>query len=299
MAVIFGIQTKGLVSKLSGAEDELLISLENSIKSHKSNLESIRLVLINLNQISANLEVCEKHGLEFPEDLDALKSKIEALQNSQNKQDYLFYLFELIQAVEEWITRIGSATIFGRKRKSSLFNKVLEKAREEITLSFTVLLEELRSNLKAFRKSIQAAKATTPPVSIPPKLNNKTTETVASNPVSELRSSIKDFLTGLRQLSNDEIQAQMQWLNLVEEEIHNAKSRCLEVDRDFFSHWATEMKKSDLLEALLDNYDQKIYQTNQRNDLSEDEKLKRVKLWKTLQQFEIQRLKEVQENLED
>ena len=60
---------------------------------------------------------------------------------------------------------------------------------------------------------------------------------------NNLRELIREFLTHLHRLPNSEIQTHLKWLNLVEEEVQSAKARCLEVDRDFFSQWATEMKK--------------------------------------------------------
>ena len=311
MAKIFGIQSKGLVSKLSDSEEAHLLRLQDSLQTIPVGAESLKISLLNLSVMASDFELMETHRIELPDDLQSLRFKIEALQSAVSPQDHLFRIFELIQSLEDWTIQFDSPRVFGKQRKSSLLNKILEQIREEFLLKMTSLLEELRENLKTLRQS--GKRLDQKPTEKPQQEQGvlQQIKDVIAKPESDLiipnkkvhknnlRELIREFLTHLHQLPNSEIQSHLKWLNLVEEEVQSAKARCLEVDRDFFSHWATEMKKSDLLEALLDSYDQKIYQTNQRNDLSEDEKLKRVKLWKTLQQFEVERLKGVQENLED
>ena len=311
MAKIFGIQTKGFVSKLTDSEEAHLLRLQDSLQTIPVGAESLRMSLLNLSVMASDFELMETHRLELPDDLQSLRFKIEAMQAAVSPQDHLFRIFELIQSLEDWTIQFDSPRVFGKHRKSSLLNKILEQIREEFLLKMTSLLEELRDNLKTLRQT--AKKLDQKPVEQSCEVDNSSgvikelisksdLDLVIDNKKTQrnnLRELIREFLTHLHRLPNSEIQTHLKWLNLVEEEVQSAKARCLEVDRDFFSQWATEMKKSDLLEALLDSYDQKIYQTTQRTDLSDDEKLKRVKLWKTLQQFEIERLKGVQENLED
>ena len=311
MAKIFGIQSRGLVSKLSDSEEAHLLRLQDSLQTIPVGTESLRLSLLNLSLMSSDFELMENQRVELPDDLQSLGFKIEAIQKAQSPQDHLFCIFELIQSLEDWSIQFDSPAVFGKHRKSSLFNKILEQVREELLIKMLAVLKELKETLKSLRHSVKKQDQT------PPKRSNKKMDLMkpmmdlipksSSNEVTQtkqiqrnnLRELIREFLTHLHQLPNSEIQIHLKWLNLVEEEVQSAKARCLEVDRSFFSQWATEMKKSDLLEALLDSYDQKIYQTKERHDLSDEEKSKRVKLWKTLQKFEIERLKGVQENFED
>ena len=311
MAKIFGIQSRGLVKKLTDSEEAHLLRLQDSLQTIPVGTESLRLSLLNLSLMGSDFELMENQRVELPEDLQSLGFKIEAMQKAQNPQDHLFCVFELIQSLEDWSIQFDSPIVFGKQRKSSLFNKILEQVREEFLLKMVSVLEELKDNLKSLRQSVKKQEKTVPkrsskkmsllqPITdlIPKSFSNEVTQT-KNIQKNNLRELIREFLTHLHQLPNSEIQTHLKWLNLVEEEVQSAKARCLEVDRSFFSQWATEMKKSDLLEALLDSYDQKIYQTKERNDLNDDEKDKRVKLWKSLQRFEIERLKGVQENLED
>ena len=311
MAKIFGIESKGLVNKLNDSEEAHLLRLQDSLQTIPVGVESLRMSLLNLSIMASDFELMETHRLELPNELQSLRLKIEAMQAAVSPQDHLFCIFELIQSLEDWTMQFDSPIVFGKHRKSSLLNKILEQIREEFLMKMTNLLEELRGQLKTLRQSIKSLEQKS---EFKPEHNKDTVQEIkivipepkskqiVHNPKAQktnLRELIREFLTHLHQLPNSEIQTHLKWLNLVEEEVQNAKARCLEVDRDFFSQWATEMQKSDLLEALLDSYDQKIYQTSQRTDLNEDEKRKRVKLWKTLQQFEIERLKGIQENLED
>ena len=311
MAKIFGIQSRGLVKKLTDSEEAHLLRLQDSLQTIPVGTESLRLSLLNLSLMGSDFELMENQRVELPEDLQSLGFKIESMQKAQNPQDHLFRIFELIQSLEDWSIQFDSPVVFGRQRKSSLFNKILEQVREEFLLKMLAVLEELKDNLKSLRQSVKKQEESTPkrsgkkmsllqPITdlIPKSFSNELTQTKKTQK-NNLRELIREFLTHLHQLPNSEIQLHLKWLNLVEEEVQSAKARCLEVDRSFFSQWATEMKKSDLLEALLDSYDQKIYQTKERNDLNDEEKDKRIKLWKTLQKFEIERLKGVQENLED
>ncbi len=311
MTKIFGIQSKGLVSKLSDSEEAHLLRLQDSLQTIPVGAESLRVSLLNLGVMASDFELMENHRIELPDDLQSLRFKIELMQAAVSPQDHLFRIFELIQSLEEWSIQFDSPRVFGKQRKSSLLNKILEQIREEFLLKMTSLLEELRDDLKTLRQSVKKLDQKSPfkpdqsnlsPVKSTDIIPNTLTEVVTdlrTSSKSNLRELIREFLTHLHQLPNSEIQTHLKWLNLVEEEVQTAKARCLEVDRDFFSQWSTEMKKSDLLEALLDSYDQKIYQTKQRLDLSENEKIRRVKLWKTLQTFEVERLKGVKENLED
>ena len=311
MAKIFGIQSRGLVKKLTDSEEAHLLRLQDSLQTIPVSTESLRLSLLNLSLMASDFELMENQRVELPEDLQSLGSKIESMQKAQNPQDHLFRMFELIQSLEDWSVQFDSPIVFGKQRKSSLFNKILEQVREEFLLKMLAVLEELKDNLKSLRQSVKKQDATVakrsnkkmsllqPITDLIPK--SFTSEVIQTKKIQKnnLRELIREFLTHLHQLPNSEVQLHLKWLNLVEEEVQSAKARCLEVDPSFFSQWATEMKKSDLLEALLDTYDQKIYQTKERNDLNDEEKDKRVKLWKTLQKFEIERLKGVQENFED
>ncbi len=311
MAKIFGIQSRGLVKKLTDSEEAHLLRLQDSLQTIPVSTESLRLSLLNLSLMASDFELMENQRVELPEDLQSLGSKIESMQKAQNPQDHLFRMFELIQSLEDWSVQFDSPIVFGKQRKSSLFNKILEQVREEFLLKMLAVLEELKDNLKSLRQSVKKQDATVAkrsnkkmsllqPITdlIPKSFTNEVIQTKKIQK-NNLRELIREFLTHLHQLPNSEVQLHLKWLNLVEEEVQSAKARCLEVDPSFFSQWATEMKKSDLLEALLDTYDQKIYQTKERNDLNDEEKDKRVKLWKTLQKFEIERLKGVQENFED
>ena len=93
MAKIFGIQSKGLVSKLSDSEEAHLLRLQDSLQTIPVGAESLKISLLNLSVMASDFELMETHRIELPDDLQSLRFKIEALQSAVSPQDHLFSNF--------------------------------------------------------------------------------------------------------------------------------------------------------------------------------------------------------------